>query len=61
MKRDCLELNGGSSANIATHSDDSNGDCLLVAGGVMKDEVAGVAAVFHGGGESDTDSSGSAL
>ena len=30
-----------------------------VAGGVMKTGVAGVAAVFHGGGESAADSSGS--
>jgi hypothetical protein len=63
MKRDCPELNGGLSANIATHGNDSDGDgeVLLVAGGVMETEVAGVALVFHGGGESEEDSSGSIL
>ena len=60
-KRDCPELNGGSSANISTHDGDLDGNVLLVAGGVMESEVAGVAAVFHGGGESEEDSSGSPL
>ena len=42
MKRDCPELNGGSSANIATHGDDldSDGEVLLVAGGVTETEDA---------------------
>ena len=60
-KRDCPVLNGGSSANVVTHSGDLDGDVLLVAGGVMKDEVTGVAAVFHGGDEFEENSSGSEL
>ena len=48
---------------IAAHGDDldSDGEVLLVAGGVMETEAAGVAQVFHGGGESEEDSSGSLL
>ena len=62
-KRDCPELNGGSSVNIAARGDNSssNGEALLVAGGVMETRVAGLAQVFHGGGEPEEDSSGSPL
>jgi hypothetical protein len=40
---------------------DSDGDVLLVAGGVIESEFAEVAAVFHGGGEFEEDSSGRVL
>ena len=60
-KRDCPDLNGGSSANVTTFDDDSDSSVLVVADGVMEDEVAGLAGVFHRDGESDVDSSGSIL
>ena len=62
-KRDCPELNGGSSVNIAARGDDSSsdGEALLVADGVMETGVTGLTQVFHGGGEPEEDSSGSPL
>ena len=46
---------------MATGAHDLDGNVLLVAGEVMEAEVAGVAAVFHGGSGSEADSSGSIL
>ena len=46
---------------MATGADDLDDNVFLVAGEVMEAEVAGVAAVFHGGGVSEADSPGSIL